>query len=374
MLFFNRTMEYLQEIYGKVVDYVYGEGSYNNTPRKIVAFGNVLLDHTAQLPKSETELLKQFQIPAESKGELDADTLAKLAAEAAERVQFEVNPGGSALNTVRILKQLGTDALFFGAVGEDKAAEKLKEILQEREIEARLATVTDVPTGQCVCIINKDTKTKALYANIGASAKLSVDHLRKAEHDETQAFLRPIERKQILYIEGFFVPQRQDVCDFIVRSYIRERRRLAINLNAEYIIRENFRQLRELARAAFFIFGNRKEHLTFAEKLGYETIDDAAKYLLEQSSTPKVIVVTNGRECVQLITNYEDEYAAPGAITFQSFHVPRVNEVVDSTGAGDAFVAAFLHAWLEKRPLSECVRMASDVAAKVVTVVGCNLP
>lgn len=52
-------------------------------------------------------------------------------------VQFEVNPGGSALNTVRILKQLGTDALFFGAVGEDKAAEKLKEILQESEIEAR---------------------------------------------------------------------------------------------------------------------------------------------------------------------------------------------------------------------------------------------
>lgn len=52
-------------------------------------------------------------------------------------VQFEVNPGGSALNTVRILKQLGTDALFFGAVGEDKAAEKLKDILQEREIETR---------------------------------------------------------------------------------------------------------------------------------------------------------------------------------------------------------------------------------------------
>lgn len=54
-------------------------------PRKIVAFGNVLLDHTAQLPKGETELLERFQIPAESKGELDAETLSKLAAEAAER-------------------------------------------------------------------------------------------------------------------------------------------------------------------------------------------------------------------------------------------------------------------------------------------------
>ncbi|XP_053966072.1 uncharacterized protein LOC128868241 [Anastrepha ludens] len=374
MIFFNRTMEYLQELYSKLFGYGNDDNSYDNTPRKVVAFGNVLLDHTAQLPDGDTDLLERFQMPAESKGELDAETLAKLAAEAAERVQFEVNPGGSALNTVRILKQLGTDALFFGAVGEDKAAEKLKDILQERAVETRLAAVNDVPTGQCICIVNKNTKTKALYANIGASAKLSVDHLKKAERDETQAFLRPIERKQIIYVEGFFVPQRQEVCDFIVRNYIRERRRLAINLNAEYIIKQNIEHLHKLARAAFFIFGNRKEHMAFAEQLGFGTIDDAAKHLLEECITPKVIVVTNGRECVQLITNYEDEYSPPGAIMFQSFHVPRVDTVVDSTGAGDAFVAAFLHAWLQKRSLSECVRVASEVAAKVVTVVGCNLP
>ncbi|XP_004533761.1 adenosine kinase [Ceratitis capitata] len=373
MIFFDRTMEYLQDIYAKVIGYGSGVINYN-APRKVVAFGNVLLDHTAQLPNDETELLERFQIPAESKGELDAEILAKLAAEAAERAQLDVNPGGSALNTVRILKQLGTDALFFGAVGEDKTAEKLKEILQEREIETRLVTVNDVPTGQCVCIVNKDTKAKALYANIGASAKLSVDHLRKAHYDDTQPFLRPIERKQILYIEGFFVPQRQEVCDFIVRNYIKERRRLAINLNAEYIIKDNFQPLRQLVRAAFFIFGNRKEHMTFAAELGFDTIEAAAKHVIEEFNTPKVIVVTNGRECVQLITNIEDEYSMPGEIAFQSFHVPRVDEVVDSTGAGDAFVAAFLHAWLEKRSLTECVRVASDVAAKVVTVVGCNLP
>ncbi|XP_036346194.1 adenosine kinase-like, partial [Rhagoletis pomonella] len=282
MIFFNRTMEYLQELYTKVSGYVYGDNSCANTPRKVVAFGNVLLDHTAQLQNDETDLLERFQIPAESKGELDAETLSKLAAEAAERVQCEVNPGGSALNTVRILKQLGTDALFIGAVGEDKAAEKLKEILQEREVEVRFATVSDVPTGQCVCIVNKDTKAKALYANIGASAKLSVDHLKKAERDETQVFLRPIERKQILYVEGFFVPQRQEVCDFIVKNYIRERRRLAINLNAEYIIKENFKHLRELAHAAYFIFGNHKEHMAFAKQLGFESIDDAAKHLMEE--------------------------------------------------------------------------------------------
>ncbi|XP_017050370.1 adenosine kinase [Drosophila ficusphila] len=367
-------MEYLSYVYEKI----FGgsppttddtEGAFH-TPRKVICFGNVLLDRLVKL--EDPQLLERYGLELGSKGELDMEKLNQLAAEASESSQCLTNPGGSALNTARILKQLGTDALFFGAVGADKHAEELRLIFRERGIEAMLQTVEEAHTGQCLCLVYQDNPT--LYANIGASAQFEVQTLSHAVSHEGQSFLRPVERKQILYLEGFFVPQRSEVCDYIVQHLVRERRRLALNLSAPYIVKKNPQAMLRLARVAFFLFGNRQEFEALAEAAGgFRDVDELAQHLLQSGGT-KVIFVTNGSAGVQVITNYVEELAPPGPVSFEDYRAQRVEQVVDATGAGDAFVAGFLHAWLEKRSLGECIRMASNVAAKVVTQVGCNLP
>ncbi|XP_068146110.1 adenosine kinase [Drosophila tropicalis] len=365
-------MEYLHYAYEKL----FGTGSQingtqcsNHTPRKVICFGNVLLDRIVKL--EDPELLKRYDLKLGSKGEMELEKLNQLALDAANSSHCLTNPGGSALNTVRILKQLGTDALFFGAVGADKHAEQLRSIFEERGIDAKLQTVDSSHTGQCVCLMYNDNPT--LYANIGASALYSLEPFKHAVAHEGETFLRPVERRQIVYIEGFFVPKREEVCVYIMHHLIRERRRMALNLSAPYIVKNHTQTIMQLALRAFFIFGNRQEFEELVKATGHTSIDELANKLLEGGNI-RVILITNGSKGVQIITNYVEEQSGPGPIIFEDYRAQQVDELVDATGAGDSFVAGFLHAWLERRSLSESIRIATNVAAKVVTQVGCNLP
>jgi fructokinase len=47
-----------------------------------------------------------------------------------------------------------------------------------------------------------------------------------------------------------------------------------------------------------------------------------------------------------------------------------VDQVVDTTGAGDAYTAAFLHGWTNNKSLQECAELGSRCAAAVIQQVG----
>ncbi|XP_046811161.1 adenosine kinase isoform X1 [Lucilia cuprina] len=382
------NMDYLQQLYARLFgtnpediainssssnNNNNGNTSTNNLPRKVVAFGNVLLDHTAHI--NDTELLDRYKLSLNTRAEMDVETISKVTAEAIVNKEEDPHLGGSALNTVRILKNLGTEALFFGAVGDDKQAGVVADLLTKSGMETnnfRLQTIADTPTGRCICLVHKDSL--ALYANIGASSKFSTDYLAKVQQEENAFFLRNSGRKQIFYVEGFFVPQREEVSTYIVTNFIKGRRRLAVNLSADYIVKMNYDHMIYLINNAMFVFGNKDEFETLRECWGAINIEELIRGILDYSTGPKIFVMTKGADGVELITNYEDELSPPGKLTFQMFNTPRIENIVDTTGCGDAFAAAFLHAWLEKRILSECIRFACDISAKVATQVGCNLP
>lgn len=52
----------------------------------------------------------------------------------------------------------------------------------------------------------------------------------------------------------------------------------------------------------------------------------------------------------------------------------RPEETVDTTGAGDAFLAGFLTQMLNRRPLADCVSTGQRTARLVIGQIGCRLP
>jgi adenosine kinase len=60
----------------------------------------------------------------------------------------------------------------------------------------------------------------------------------------------------------------------------------------------------------------------------------------------------------------------------QFFDVPKVpsDKIVDTNGAGDAFVGAFLAQYIKNEPLEHCVRSGIWLAGIVIQQNGCTLP
>ncbi len=50
-----------------------------------------------------------------------------------------------------------------------------------------------------------------------------------------------------------------------------------------------------------------------------------------------------------------------------------VEKLVDTTGAGDAYCAGFLFAWVNDENLSECARLGTYCATRVIQQVGARI-
>lgn len=50
-----------------------------------------------------------------------------------------------------------------------------------------------------------------------------------------------------------------------------------------------------------------------------------------------------------------------------------ISEIIDTTGAGDAYTAAFLYGWTAGEPLLECARLGTWCATAVIQKLGARL-
>merc|ERR1712151_1394863 len=147
-----------------------------------------------------------------------------------------------------------------------------------------------------------------------------------------------------------------------------------LNLAAPFIVQvPPFRaQLEKLLPAVDYLFGTEDEARAYAEAVGWETTDVefiATRLSLvpgKGNKPPRKVVITQG--CDPTVV------AIKGQVTkYPVIALPK-EKLVDTNGAGDAFVGGFLAALAKGKDMQGCCKAGAYSASVIIQHSGCTYP
>ena len=255
--------------------------------------------------------------------------------------------GGSAANTVAGVASFGGRAAFIGKVRDDQLGQVFTHDIRSIGVEYRTAPATSGPaTARSLIMVTPDAQ-RTMNTYLGASVGLSV-----ADVD-----VELVERSAVTYLEGYLwdPPEAIDALRTVIAAAHGAGRRVAFTLSDPFCVdrhRDEFLDL--VAEDIDVLFANEHEAASLFQVEDLDTVVERARGLCD------VAVVTRGPEgCV--VVHPEGSFAVPAA---------HVDEVVDTTGAGDLFAAGFLYGITHGIDERRSAELGALAAAEVISHIG----
>ena len=304
----------------------------------IVAMGDAIVDVIAscddafltkhKLPKGSMQLLT----PAE------ADDLY-----AAMGVAREMS-GGSAANSMAGIAAMGGDSAFIGQVAEDQLGLIFEHDMHALGVRFETAPLEDgPPTGRCLILVTPDGQ-RTMNTCPGASHELSADALDRDL----------IASASILFLEGYlFGPDKPRAAMMeAIKIAHSANRKVAFTLSESVCIAERKEPFTRMidSGGVDLLFANEDEALQLTGRA------DLGSALDELKSKVPTLVITKGPQ------------GAIGVENGQTIAIPAapVEQVIDTTGAGDLFAAGFLAARCKGAGLERCLWTGAIAAGEVI--------
>jgi sugar/nucleoside kinase (ribokinase family) len=256
-------------------------------------------------------------------------------------------PGGSCANTLLGVSQLGGRAAYCGKVGHDVYGEVYVQKLREAGVASYISQDGKV-TGSTVILVTPDA-ARTMNTFLGACQELG----------PTDVPLDALKASKLLYITGYLwdTPTQQEAATLALRTAGAEGIHVTLSLSDPFCVRRHRQDFLDiLERYVDFVFANRDEAL---ELTGTDTAHDAMRELRKRCDGA---AITLGGRGAYVTRGEEHVYLDPFPV-----------EPVDTTGAGDAFAAGFLHAFTQGQSLYQCGRLGSYFASRVIQQVGPRL-
>lgn len=308
---------------------------------KIIGMGNALVDVLVRI--DDDSLLEKLHLPKGSMQLIQEDTLSEIR-KYTSGMKIHRSTGGSAGNTVCALAALGANPGFIGKVGQDETGTFFGDTLRQRGVNALLATC-DLPSGIASTFISTDgERTFGTY--LGAAATLRAEDLSR----------KMFAGYNYLYIEGYLL-QDHDLMLRAVQLAKEEGLQVCLDMASYNVVeaeRDFFDQL--IVKYVDIVFANESEALAYTGKAPHEALEEIA-------SKCSIAVVKTGKE---------GSLVKKGTEVIQLLSCP-IDNVLDTTGAGDFYAAGFMYGLTCGYSLEKCVQISTILATAVIQEVGTTL-
>ena len=309
--------------------------------KKILGVGTALVDVICQV---EDNIISDLNL---SKGSMTLIEESQIQNIRSNFTNPLITSGGSVCNTVHELNFGSHEASFYGKVSDDEYGNAFIQDLEKANISFKgVSRKSDLPTGCCNILVSPDgERTMATHIGIGSQLQpdeVSENILDNIDHMYMESYLwdHELTKKTLKKFGDIAKLKKIEISLSLSDPFCVDRHRDELN----NFIKEN----------VDLVFCNFDEAKMFSQS---ETMADVSSFFNDYG---KKIVMTSGAEGAYFF--YNDDVS----------HQPskKIENVIDTTGAGDNFAAGFLDFYLSGKSVDEALINGNTRAVEVIQQLG----
>ncbi len=309
----------------------------NGSVLDVVGVGNAIVD---VLARTSDEFLVSHGLIKGSMTLIDEARARELYAQMGPALEAS---GGSAANTIATIASLGGSAGYIGCVCNDQLGEIFAHDLRAMGIHYAVPPRSAGPaTARCLILVTADAQ-RTMNTYLGACVTLGPEDI----DDEL------IRNSKITYLEGYLWDRPSAKQAFIKAARVAKAsgRKVALSLSDSFCVsrhRDSFLDL--VAHHVDILFANEAEISALYQTDSFEVAVRSVRGQTEFAA------LTRGAKGSVLVSEGDPIYVPAEPVT----------ELVDTTGAGDAYAAGVLLGLTRGEPLAACGKSGSQAAARVL--------
>ena len=278
--------------------------------------------------------------------------------------------GGAAANVAKIAAMMNIGAAFAGCVGGDEYASVFENDLRAAGVVPLLVRGKE-ETGVCFAF------------DCGGTTRIAASPGAALEFRSTDVPEDLIDGAKALVLDGYML-DRRPLVQHILQLASRRGIPIALDAASVFLVREKTEDILHYSRSyPMIVFMNADESIVFydtikkstaGDTIGLESAGDREKetFILKEIF-PLLKRITVG----EIFPIFVIKLGSRGAVVLAGGDIYREETTavvpLNTVGAGDAFCAAFLSAWIRGKPVHECAALGNQVAQYILMVPGTKI-